>query len=209
MLFAAFKKFFLRLTGRPLLPKVVPIRTLQARHRPLVLAHLLQLSDADRFLRFGYIANDAQIERYVAKLDFERDEIFGVFNRRLQLIAMAHLGYGPTPQSGAEFGVSVIKAARGLGLGARLFARAGMHARNRNVKTMFIHALTQNSAMLKIAANAGARVIYHGTEAEAYLQLPAPALDTRLAQRLEQRFAEADYFFKKHLLRGSAPSQRG
>ena len=82
-------------------------------------------------------------------------------------------------------------------------ARAGMHARNRNVKTMCIHALTQNSAMLKIAINAGARVVYYGTEAEAYLQLPAPAMDTRLAQRLEQRFADADYFLKKQWLRAS------
>ena len=200
---SSIQSFLRRFTARSLLPKVVPIRTLKAKHRPLVLHHLLQLHDADRFLRFGYLANDAQITRYVEKLDFTRDEVFGVFNRRLQLIAMAHLGYGATPQAAAEFGVSVLKSARGLGLGARLFARAGMHARNRNVKTMCIHALTQNSAMLKIAINAGARVVYYGTEAEAYLQLPAPAMDTRLAQRLEQRFADADYFLKKQWLRAS------
>lgn len=208
MLRTKLQNFLRRWLPQPLLPRIVPIRSLRAKHRPLVLAHLLQLSDADRFLRFGYLANDGQIERYVERLDFTHDEVFGVFNRRLQLIAMAHLGYGASTQAGAEFGVSVLKAARGLGLGARLFARAGMHARNRNVKTMFIHALTQNSAMLKIAINAGARVIYHGSEAEAYLQLPAPAMDTRLAQRLEQRFAEADYFFKKHLLRSSGSNQR-
>lgn len=116
---SSIQSFLRRFTARSLLPKVVPIRTLKAKHRPLVLHHLLQLNDADRFLRFGYLANDAQITRYVEKLDFTRDEVFGVFNRRLQLIAMAHLGYGATPQAAAEFGVSVLKSARGLGLGAR------------------------------------------------------------------------------------------
>ena len=199
----AFKNWIQRLGSRRWLPVVVPIRPLAQRHRALVRAHLLQLDEADRFLRFGYAANDEQIERYTDKLDFERDEVFGIFNRHLELIAVAHLAYGNTPEAGAEFGVSVLKKARGLGLGARLFARAGRHARNRAVKTMYIHALTKNSAMLKIARSAGARVVYHGSEAEAHLQLRAPDMETRLAQRLDNHFAELDYLLKKHLRRFS------
>jgi hypothetical protein len=42
-----------------------------------VLAHLLALSPADRYLRFGYAASDTQIERYVASLNFARDDIAG------------------------------------------------------------------------------------------------------------------------------------
>lgn len=30
---------------------------------------------------FGYAANDEQVRRYVSGLDFERDEIFGIYNR--------------------------------------------------------------------------------------------------------------------------------
>lgn len=201
MPFAFLKNGFQQLRRQSWLPVVVPIRPLSERHRARVLAHLLQLNDADRFLRFGYVANDEQVQRYADKLDFTHDTVFGIFNRRLELIAVAHLAYGNHPNAGAEFGVSVLPQTRGLGLGARLFARAGMHARNRNVKTMFIHALTQNSAMLKIARNAGARVVLHGTEAEAHLQLPAPDMETRLAQRLKTHFAHVDYFLKKHLLR--------
>lgn len=58
---SSIQSFLRRFTARSLLPKVVPIRTLKAKHRPLVLHHLLQLNDADRFLRFGYLANDAQL----------------------------------------------------------------------------------------------------------------------------------------------------
>ena len=68
----------------------VPVRSLGPRHRGRIAAHLLALSDADRYLRFGYPATDAQMSKYVDLLDFERDEVFGIFNRRLELIAVAH-----------------------------------------------------------------------------------------------------------------------
>ena len=31
--------------------------------------------------------------QYVQQIDFDRDEVFGIFNRRLRLLAMAHLAY--------------------------------------------------------------------------------------------------------------------
>ncbi len=69
----------------------VPIRSLTSRHRPRVEQHLLALGERDRYLRFGYPATDEQISRYVNGLDFAQDEMLGIFNRRLQLVAMAHL----------------------------------------------------------------------------------------------------------------------
>jgi GNAT superfamily N-acetyltransferase len=141
----------------------VPIRSLAARHRPRIEAHLKSLGTHDRYLRFGYPASDAQITNYVAGLDFDRDEVFGIFNRRLELIAMAHLANALPAPSGvpamAEFGVSVLSKARGRGFGARLFEHAMVHARNRGVDTLMIHALNENTAMLKIARNAGAVVM--------------------------------------------------
>ena len=73
----------------------IPIRSLAVRHKPRILKHLQALAPQDRYLRFGYPATDEQIERYVSGLNFVRDEIFGVFNRRLELVAMAHLGVSP------------------------------------------------------------------------------------------------------------------
>lgn len=180
-------------------PGVVPIRSLGPSYRERITAHLLQLEPSDRYLRFGYPATDEQIRRYTEHLDFERDEIFGIYNRRLELIAMAHLAFAPDPehQSCAEFGVSVLKQARGQGLGARLFERAVMHARNAGVHMVFIHALTENTAMLKIARNAGAEVHRDGSESEAYLHIPPASFDTRVGELVEQRFAEVDYQLKK------------
>ena len=75
----------------------VPIRSLSPRHKPRIARHLRALPTSDRYLRFGYVATDEQIERYVQGLNFERDEIFGVFNRRLELVAMAHLACSVDP----------------------------------------------------------------------------------------------------------------
>lgn len=183
--------------GRPA-PAFVPIRSLGENHRERIAQHLIALTPQDRYLRFGHSAQDEQIRRYVASLDFERDEIFGIYNRKLALIAVAHLAYAKDRQHDncVEFGVSVLPSARGRGYGARLFDRAAMHASNDGVSLMFIHALSENAAMLKIARNAGATVERDGTESEAYLRLPAPTLDSRVTELIEEQIALTDYRLK-------------
>ena len=187
---------------RPRVFAWVPIRSLSERHRPCILAHLLALDMTDRYLRFGYAAADDQIRRYVERIAFERDEVFGVFNRRLELIALAHLAYDPSVDaeparaSAAEFGVSVNVHGRGRGLGARLFDHAVLRARNRGVDTIVIHALSENAAMLRIVRNAGAVIERTGVDAEAHLRLPPDNRASRRAGELEEQLGELDYQFK-------------
>lgn len=179
-------------------PAIIPIRSLGSAHRDQIIAHLLELDERDRYLRFGFVASDEQVVRYAESLDFERDEIFGITNRKLTLIAMAHLAYGPPEHrtNCAEFGVSVTKAVRGRGYGAHLFERAAMDARNNGVSLMFIHALSENSAMLGIARKAGATFERHGSETEAYLRLPPASLNSRLTEIFEEHYAQIDYRLK-------------
>jgi len=180
-------------------PVVVPIRSLGPSHRARIALHLKALDDEDRYLRFGFAANDEQIDRYVQGLDFERDDIFGIYNRKLELIAVAHVAFSQDPamHTCAEFGVSVLKKARGRGLGARLFDRAVIHARNEGVDLMFIHALSENKAMLKIARKAGATLEREGSETEAFLRLPRATLDSRMAELVEEQVAQTDYELKR------------
>lgn len=177
----------------------VAIRELGPRQRERIARHLLALDEHDRYLRFGYQATDEQIRRYVDGLDFERDDIFGIYNRLLRLVAVAHLAYSVDRNLAAcaEFGVSVLPAARGRGYGQRLFERAMRHARNEGVELMFIHALAENTPMLKIARKAGATVERDGSEARAYLRLPPATLDSRLSEMLEETLAETDYRLKR------------
>ena len=195
----AWRRFFtLSCPHHRLVQALVPIRSLGPRHAPRIQAHLQSLSPGDRYLRFGYAANDEQIASYVQGLDFERDEIFGIYNRRLELLAMAHLAFSVDPQfnSCAEFGVSVLAPARGRGYGARLFDRATMHARNEGVSLMFVHALSQNTAMLNIARRAGAKMVRDGPDSECHLRLPPADMDSRLTELFEEHMAQTDYHLK-------------
>jgi GNAT superfamily N-acetyltransferase len=185
---------------------LVPIRALTGRHRRRIATHLLALPEQDRYLRFGYSASDEQVLKYVESLDFKRDEIYGIFNRRLALIAMAHLAFASDPQypNCAEFGVSVSADARGMGLGTQLFERAILHARAKHIDMIFIHALRENEAMLKIARNAGAIVQNFGGEVEAHLQLPSQDLTERMEiavrEAVEDGLGEMDFQLKRRAL---------
>ncbi|MEK8053366.1 GNAT family N-acetyltransferase [Ideonella sp. DXS22W] len=185
-------------------PSWVPIRSLAPKHRHRILAHLLALPERDRYLRFGYPATDGQITRYVEALNFERDEVFGIYNRHIQLIALAHLAFagdGGPGGPGAEFGGSVLPHARGRGYGARLFEHAMLHARNGHVDTLYIHALSENTVMLRIARKAGAIVQRSGSESDAYLRLPPETLASQVEQWVGEGAAAIDYQIKRQTRR--------
>lgn len=184
----------------------VPIRSLGSSNRGRMTAHLLALGAHDRYLRFGYPASDDQIARYVETIDFQRDEVFAIFNRRLRLIALAHLSHPGIVAIGegtatSEFGVSVLDSARGRGLGQRLFDHAVLHARNRGINTLLIHALSENTAMLKIAQKAGAVLERDKGESEALLTLSPDTLASHVGEIVEQQAAEFDFHWKRHARR--------
>ncbi len=178
----------------------LPVRTLDSSHRDQVREHLLALSPADRTLRFAHVASDEQISRYAAQIDFVHDEVFGVFDRRLRLVAMAHLAFSPEGLT-AEFGVSVSERVRGRGFGSRLFEHAVMHARNRGVSTLVLYVARENEAMLAIARHAGAQVSFNGAEATARLTLVADTLGSQMEALIERHAAEFDYQLKLHVFR--------
>lgn len=186
----------------------VPVRTLNARHRSRIAAHLLALGERGRRLRFGHLVSDGQIRRYVEQLDFARDEVFGVFNRRLDLVALGHLACLPADAgASAELGASVAAGTRGRGLGTRLFVHAMVRTRNRKIRTLVIHAERANSAMLQIARQAGAKLKFEGTEAVAHLALAEGNLASHIRARFEERAAELDYRLKRHTRRTPGPAR--
>jgi GNAT superfamily N-acetyltransferase len=178
---------------------LVPVRLLASQHVDDIVMHLLGLPEADRLLRFGHATSDVHIRRYAQQLDFDNDAVLGVYNKRLELVGMAHsaLSADPDHAACAEFGVSVWPRYRGRGLGAHLFTRAVLHARNTGVRMLFIHALSRNAAMLTMAQKAGARVVSDGTDAEAFLLLPPASLDSHVSEMVGQQVAELDFQLKK------------
>jgi RimJ/RimL family protein N-acetyltransferase len=182
----------------------VRISTLHFADKAEIAQHLLTLPERDRYLRFGYIATDEQIQNYVSGLNFERDHIYGIYNRQALLIAVAHVANTSAPNqtpfsfglglsSSAEFGVSVLPAYRGKGYGGRLFSRAVTHARNQGVREFHIHALSENTQMLHIAKKHGATLANYGSETEARLLLPKADLDSRMSELMADHFGNIDY----------------
>lgn len=160
--------------------------------------HLLSLSAEDRYLRFGYQAKDEQVQSYVEHIDFSKDKILGIFDHDVNLIALAHLSLARPSKFTrcAEFGVSVLPRFRGQGLGAHLFEHSSMLARNEGVSMLFIHALSENAPMLKIAISHGAKLERFGGETEAFLQLPPRNFGSRLHQWMLTFYGQTDLEIK-------------
>ena len=168
--------------SRAQLKWAVPIRAIGRFERYRAIEHLLALDGADRYWRFAYAATDEQIRRYVERIDFGRDAVLGIFNRKLEMLAMAHLAPNSAEecQSCVEFGVSVARRARGRGFGSRLLERAVTHARNQGAQRMVMRVLSENRPALAIARRAGAVVQARGAESEAWLRLPGATAESRL-----------------------------
>ena len=184
-----------------------PIRELGSSERPLFLTHLLALGTEDRYLRFGSPLPDSAIEAYVARIDFRTDTIFGVFDDRLKLAAAGH--FSPMPKAiaadgstvrSAEFGLSVADDARGQGLGTALFLRASSHARNLGISSLFMHCLSENRAMIRIARKAGMQIQQSHGESDAYLALAPGTLATAIEEGVQRQVALFDFALKRQML---------
>ncbi|MBZ2205994.1 GNAT family N-acetyltransferase [Massilia soli] len=184
----------------------VMVKELQERDRRRMRKHFLALDNSDRLLRFGTTLPDELLESYVAKIDFERDKVYGVYNRVFKLVAVGHLAFAPkekspgkvvtTKEQVAEFGVSVSRSARGLGIGSKLFERAAIHCRNQDVDTLYMHCLSSNQVMMRIARKAGMEIQREYGEADAYLRLLPANPASMLQEALQEQFATIDYTWK-------------
>ncbi|MBA5685669.1 GNAT family N-acetyltransferase [Rugamonas apoptosis] len=183
----------------------VLVKELSERDRRRMVKHFLALEPRDRLLRFGTMLPDEQVTAYVDRIDFARDNVFGVYNRLFTLVAVGHLAFAPTEpdknavtekEQVAEFGVSVGKTVRGMGVGTKLFERAAIHCRNSDVDTLYMHCLSSNATMMHIAKKAGMEIHRDYGEADAYLKLPPANPTSVLQEALDEQFATLDYTLK-------------
>lgn len=187
----------------------VLVKELRARDRRRMLKHFLALEERDRALRFGSRLSDELVAAYVNRIDFARDVVYGVYDPHFRLVAVGHLAFAPkesvpvlgaatTRDRVAEFGVSVARSMRGMGVGSKMFERAAIHCRNRDVDTLYMHCLSSNQTMMHIARKAGMQIERAQGEADAYLKLPPASPASVLQEAVEEQFATFDYTFKAH-----------
>ena len=165
--------------------------------RAALRTHFLALGAEDRHLRFGCMVADASIERYVERIDFSRDAVFGVNAENRNFEGIAHIALDNTH---AELGVSVLELYRGRGIGTALVSRAAAHARNRHIDLLFMQCLSENRAIMRIATKLGMRVVTEGPASEASLSLPSATPLGILREMLVDRIALCDTALRASLL---------
>lgn len=189
---------------------IIFVKELSRRARRRLLRHFLALSSSDRLLRFGSVLSDELLSRYVENIDFSRDTVFGVYDRKLRLLGVGHLAFAPrealpsvsastSKERVAEFGVSVAASARGMGVGSRLFERAAIRCRNVDIDTLYMHCLSSNKVMMHIAKKAGMAIHRDYGEADAYLKLAPANPASVLQEAVQEQVATLDYTLKANL----------
>ena len=177
----------------------VAVQRLNPRYRDDIARHLLQLPADDRRLRFGHQIRDEAVREYVDRIDFDRDRVFGIQSDDLNLIGMAHLALDPADGS-AELGLSVDASRRVKGYGYALLKRAVLHAANLGCRTLFMHCLSENAVMMRLARKAGLLVLVDGSEADARMKLDRLTHGGVFQEAIADQLALVDGMLKQQYL---------
>jgi RimJ/RimL family protein N-acetyltransferase len=146
------------------------VHVLGVADRDALHQHFAGLDAGDLRMRFGRTPDAAWLKLYVDGIDFARDAVLGVRDGG-RLVGVAHVALF---DGAAELGMSVSPSHRRQGIASALFDRGVLHARNRGIVELFIHCLSENQAMRRIARKAGMRVLVEGGDADAWIELPPP-----------------------------------
>ncbi len=177
--------------------KTVPVLQLSEANREALRRHFLALDAEDLRLRFEHVISETTLLKYVDAIDFGRDAVFGVFDDKLELAGVAHLGLRDEI---AEFGVSVVPGHRGEGIGTALYRRAYEYSRNHRIDTLFVHCLKENAAMMHIARKAGMEIVLDAAEVEAHLRVPPGDPVSYTEEFLDDRVGLFDLALKSQFL---------
>lgn len=176
----------------------VPVRELRPDERDLLVDHTLALSAEDRRLRFEHPLSDDAVRHYIEAINFERDAVFVVTNKRLNVVGAAHLAR--TSQADAELGISVLERARGKGIGDALLERCITRARVWGVRVLFMHCLLENGPMMHLARKKGLKIVASGAEAEAFVSLPRSDFANLATDAVSDQLGLFDHALKSHWL---------
>jgi predicted acetyltransferase len=173
------------------------IRRLASQELTLYSDHLKRLGPDDRYLRFGYQISDEQIVRYVETQFRTKSTVMAHFDDDQNVIAAMEIVYSESKfhlnNEMAEIGLSVEEDHRGKGLGTLLFKRALILARNRGVKTMVSHCLSQNRFMMRIAKANGMTIHSESGDSTGSVELSPPNVESILKECIGEGMGLWDY----------------
>jgi RimJ/RimL family protein N-acetyltransferase len=159
------------------------VRRLWPGDLALMREHLLRLDPDSRRARFTGAVSDAFLEAHAERALLSGGLILG-YRAGDALRGIAELQMVDDTRAEAAF--SVETAYRRRGVGAALFRRILLGARNRGARTVHLRCLPHNNAMQALARRHGARLIFDGDEMLGEVETRSPTL----ASVWEEAFAE-------------------
>lgn len=137
-------------------------------YRNSIIRHIEDLSDDDKYLRFGYAAKYSHIDQYVSSSLISKDNFWwGIFDES-KLIATIHVAI---KDDVAEFAFSTDAGYRGQKLGQLLFARGYQLVTEFKITRIYMCCLRKNAAMRHIAKKFGLSVMTNGPDAGSLVYL--------------------------------------
>jgi RimJ/RimL family protein N-acetyltransferase len=144
-------------------------RKLKNKHDEyLIINHFLHdITDHDRYLRFGYAATNEAIISYLNDSfeDYGDNNMWFICVDNEKIVGTVHVSFCPVSKDGrntAEMGFTVSPDYRGRGLGQDLFQRAATWAMMKGANTLYTQCLSENKVMQHIAKKNGMTVVTIG-----------------------------------------------
>ena len=137
--------------------------------------HLKNLSDADRYTRFGYAASADTIDRMILGILYHQEDHHIFTYRDHDRI----VGFGHLARSGNdwELAVSVESAYQGQGIANQLMSHMVVWGKTHGVESVYMHCISENSKIQHLARKHGLSTVQRsGPEITAHVELPPPTV---------------------------------
>jgi RimJ/RimL family protein N-acetyltransferase len=168
------------------------------------------ISNDDRYLRFGYPASDNNVMDYIEKSlkNFSDTDMWFVVEKDNYFIGTVHVSLNKSSNSYAELGFTVSPNHRNQGIGQYLFDRAATWAVMKGYNNLYTQCLSENKVMQHIAKKNGMTVVTIGQgEKEATLSASKSKAEAFYIDSLfdgltfvDMAIQKQQHFFKKFLL---------
>lgn len=140
---------------------------------PAYADHLKNLSDADKYTRFCYNANNENIDRFILSVLYNNED-HHIFTAEVddKIVGFGHLA---REGDNWELAVSVDGAYQGQGVANKLMDFMIVWGKTRSIHSVFMHCITQNTKIQHLARKHGLRTVDRdGSEVTSKVDLPPP-----------------------------------
>ena len=150
-------------------------------------AHLKNLSDSDKYTRFCYNIKDENIDNFILSILYNSED-HHLFTATVddKIVGFGHLA---REGNNWELAVSVDSGHQGQGVANKLMDFMIVWGKTRNIHSVFMHCITQNTKIQHLARKHGLRTVERdGSEVTSKVDLPpATPMDYTADFMREQR----------------------